>query len=194
MKEEKKSQIENLSVKTGLAPFWKRFLFFRAVQNGNVERVRSYLQDRLNLNRSHGMTPLSLAVRYDQLEIVRILIEYLADPNLPDEKTGLTPLIHSILEDCSSAMISTLIEGGADLDQRDKKGMGPLHYCVNEGKLESLRFLLEKGADPNVRDLDGVTCINLAKSSHGMSEFVELLLKYGADPTIKDKHGKTYLM
>ncbi len=68
--------------------------------------------------------------------------------------------------------------------------MSPLHHCVNEGKLESLRFLLEKGVDPNVRDLDGVACINLAKSSHGMSEFVELLLKYGADPTIKDKHTK----
>ncbi len=114
--------------------------------------------------------------------------------NLSDEKTGLTPLIHSILKDFSSAMISTLIEGGAELDQRDRNGMSSLHHCVSEGKLESLSFLLEKGADPNIRDLDGVTCINLAKSSHGMYEFVELLLKYGADPTIKDKHGKTYLM
>ncbi|EKR92299.1 hypothetical protein [Leptospira santarosai] len=42
------------------------------------------------------------------MEIVRILIEYLADPNLPDEKTDLTPLIHSI--DASSTMISILIE------------------------------------------------------------------------------------
>lgn len=191
---EKKSQIENLSVKTGSVPFWKRFFFFRAIQNGNVERVRSYLQSGLNLNRFHGMTSLSLAVKYNRLEIVRILIEYFADPNLPDEKTGLTPLIHSILEDRSTTMMSTLIESGADLDQRDRNGMSPLHHCVNEGRLEPLRFLLEKGADPNVRDSNGVTCMNLSKSSHGMSEFVELLLKYGADPTIKDKHGKTYLM
>ncbi|EMO58484.1 ankyrin repeat protein [Leptospira santarosai str. CBC1416] len=72
--------------------------------------------------------------------------------------------------------------------------MSPLHHCVNEGRLETLRILLEKGADPNVRDSNGVTCISLFKSSHGMSEFAELLLKYGADPTIRDKHGKTYLM
>ncbi|EKO33336.1 ankyrin repeat protein [Leptospira santarosai str. MOR084] len=104
---EKKSQTENLSVKTGSVPFWKRFLFFRAVQNGNAERVRSYLQNGLNPNRFRGMTPLSLAVKYERLEIVRILIEYLADPNLPDEKTDLTPLIHSI--DASSTMISILI-------------------------------------------------------------------------------------
>ncbi|WP_061217713.1 ankyrin repeat domain-containing protein [Leptospira weilii] len=196
MKEKKKSKVENLSVKNRSLSFWKRFLFFRAIQNGNVKRVYSFLQNGLNpnLNRFHGMTPLSFAVEYDRLEVVRVLIEYFADPNLSDEKTGLTPLIHSILKDFSSAMISTLIEGGAELDQRDRNGMSSLHHCVSEGKLESLSFLLEKGADPNIRDLDGVTCINLAKSSHGMYEFVELLLKYGADPTIKDKHGKTYLM
>ncbi|MDI7172579.1 ankyrin repeat domain-containing protein [Leptospira santarosai] len=182
----------DLPRKNGSVPFWKRFLFFRAIQNGNAERVRSYLQNGLNPNRFRGVTPLSLAVKYERLEIVRILIEYLADPNLPDEKTGLTPLIHSI--DASSTMISILIEGGADPDQRDANGMSPLHHCVNEGRLEALRILLEKGADPNVRDSDGVTCINLSKSSHGMSEFAELLLKYGADPTIRDKHGKTYLM
>ncbi|EKO79695.1 MULTISPECIES: hypothetical protein [unclassified Leptospira] len=56
----------DLSVKTGLVPFWKRFLFFRAVQNGNDERVRSYLQNGLNPNRFRGVTPLSLAVKYER--------------------------------------------------------------------------------------------------------------------------------
>ncbi|EKS08902.1 ankyrin repeat domain-containing protein [Leptospira santarosai] len=65
---EKKSQTENLSVKTGSVPFWKRFLFFRAVQNGNDERVCSYLQNGLNPNRFRGVTPLSLAVKYERLE------------------------------------------------------------------------------------------------------------------------------
>ncbi|EMP82892.1 ankyrin repeat domain protein [Leptospira santarosai str. CBC1531] len=65
------------------------------------------MQNGLNPNRFRGVTPLSLAVKYERLEIVRILIEYLADPNLPDEKTDLTPLIHSI--DASSTMISILI-------------------------------------------------------------------------------------
>ncbi|OLY63439.1 ankryin [Leptospira santarosai serovar Bananal] len=82
----------DLSVKTGLVPFWKRFLFFRAVQNGNAERVRSYLQNGLNPNRFRGMTPLSLAVKYERLEIVRILIEYLADPTIRD-KHGKTYLM-----------------------------------------------------------------------------------------------------
>lgn len=197
MKEYQKSNAtakkNDFSEKQRTASFWKRFIFFGAVQHGNVPRIQSLLQNGLdpNLNFYRGITPLSLAVKYDRLEIVRILMEFHADPNLSDDKTGLTPLIHCISEDFSPETMSALIEGGADLDQKDGNGMSPLHHCMNEGKLEPLRLLLENGADPNVRDFDGVTCIHLAKSSQGMSEFTELLLKHGADPTIKDKHGKT---
>ncbi|EQA73740.1 ankyrin repeat domain protein [Leptospira noguchii serovar Panama str. CZ214] len=35
--------------------------------------------------------------------------------------------------------------------------MNPLHHCINEGKLESLQFLLEKGADPTIQDKYGKT-------------------------------------
>ncbi|TGM53260.1 ankyrin repeat domain-containing protein [Leptospira adleri] len=176
--------------------FWERFLFFRAIKKGNTSRLRSLLADGLNPNASryHGMGPVSLAVKYQNPRAVEILMEFLADPNLPDEITGMTPLIHSILEDSSQDLLSLLVFSGADLDQKDNNGMSPLHHCVNEGKLFPFQFLLEKGADPNVQDFDGVTCMNLAKSSHGMSEFAELLLKHGADPTIQDKHGKIYLM
>ncbi|MBM9579350.1 ankyrin repeat domain-containing protein [Leptospira sp. 201903070] len=176
--------------------FWKRFLFFRAIKQGNTSRLRNLLLSGLNLNglSYYGMSPVSLAVKYQNLRIVEILFEFLADPNQPDETTGLTPLIHSILEDSSPELLSLLIFFGADLNQKDINGMSPLHHCVNEGKLLPFQILLEKGADPNVQDFDGVTCMNLAKSSHGMSEFAELLLKHGADPMIKDKHGKIYLM
>lgn len=192
----KKFVPQEVSEKNQVASFWKRFLFFGAVQNGNVKRIESFLRDGFdpNYNRYHGVTPLSLAVKYERLEVVQVLLLYHSNPNLADETTGLTPLIHCILDDSPFELMTALIDGSADLDQKDSIGMSPLHHCVNEGKLEPFHFLLENGADPNVQDFDGVTCMNLAKSSHGMSEFAELLLKYGADPMIKDKHGKIYLM
>ncbi|RHX92597.1 ankyrin repeat domain-containing protein [Leptospira stimsonii] len=190
------NRMEENPNQTFTVSFWKRFLFFRAIQKADASRLRGLLLGGLNSNAVlyYGMRPLSLAVKYRNLRIIEILLEFLTDPNLPDETTGLTPLIHSILEDSSLETISSLIFFGADLDQKDGNGMSPLHHCVNEGKLLPFQLLLEKGADPNVQDFDGVTCMNLAKSSHGMSEFAELLLKHGADPMIKDKHGKIYLM
>ncbi|MCG6194718.1 ankyrin repeat domain-containing protein [Leptospira sp. FAT2] len=178
------------------ASFWKRLVFFGAIKSGNVSKVQNVLEKGFdpNANLYHGVTPLSLAVKYERFEIVRTLLRFSADPDLADENTGLTPLLHCIIEDSPLEMMSVLIRGNADLNRKDGNGMSPLHHCVNEGKLEPFRLLLESGADPNVQDFDGVTCMNLAKSSHGMSEFAELLLKHGADPMIKDKHGKIYLM
>ncbi|EKP06434.1 ankyrin repeat protein [Leptospira kirschneri str. 2008720114] len=197
MKDDEKSNERRNFTKIRPDSLWKRFLFFNSIRSGNVKRIRNLLQNGFNpnLNFYHGITSLSIALKYHRLEIVQVLIEYRADTNLVDQSTGFTPLIHSILEnDFSLDMMFVLIRNGADLDRKDERGMSPLHHCVNEGKLEALRFLLERGADPNAQDRDGVTCIHLAKSSQGMSEFVELLLKYGADPTIQDKYGKTYLM
>ncbi|AOP35393.1 hypothetical protein A0128_17025 [Leptospira tipperaryensis] len=190
------NKLEENSNREGNVSFWKRFLFFRAIKKGNPSGLKKLLQNGLDPNaiRYYGMNPVSLAVKYQNEEVVKVLLEFIADPNRTDEVTGLTPLIHSILEDSSPEMMSILISFGADLNQKDTNGMSPLHHCVNEGKLIPFQILLEKGADPNVQDFDGVTCMNLAKSSHGMSEFAELLLKHGADPMIKDKHGKIYLM
>ncbi|MBW0432707.1 ankyrin repeat domain-containing protein [Leptospira yasudae] len=187
---------ENTNEKNQSSSFWKRFIFFGAIKKGNVSKVQNVLEKGFdpNANLYHGVTPLSLSIKYERLEIVRTLLKFSADPNLADENTGLTPLLHCIIEDSPLEMMNALIQGNADLNQKDRNGMSPLHHCVNEGKLEPFRLLLESGADPNVQDFDGVTCMNLAKSSHGMSEFAELLLKHGADPMIKDKHGKIYLM
>lgn len=55
-------------------------------------------------------------------------------------------------------------------------------------------LLLESGANPNAQDQDGVTCLNIAKSSSGLTEFSDALFRFNVDPTIKDKHGKLYLM
>ncbi len=32
-----------------------------------------------------------------------------------------------------------------------------LHHAAGEGHLEVIKFLLEKGANPNIRDIDGKT-------------------------------------
>lgn len=160
------------------------------IRNGNVKRVRNLLQNGFNpnLNFYHGITSLSVAVKYHRLEIVQVLIEYRADPDLADRITGFTSLIHSILENNFSLdMMFVLIQSGADPDQKDE-----LHHCVNEGKLEALQLLLEKGGDPNVQDLDELLVFILPNP---LKECLSLWsCFYGADCTIQDKYRKTYLM
>jgi len=60
-------------------------------------------------------------------------------------------------------------------------------------KLECLRLLLKYGADPNVRDSQGRTVIEIA-ILWCLPAVVKLLLLHGADPNSIDKNGQTPLM
>lgn len=50
-----------------------------------------------------------------------------------------------------------LIERGADVNARCSSGWTPLMRACNAGDLESARLLMEAGADPTVKNLEGYT-------------------------------------
>jgi hypothetical protein len=54
------------------------------------------------------------------------------------------------------------------------------------------RLLLEHGANPNIRNFDGVTALHNAVFEKHI-EIVTLLMEYGADPAIQDRLGNTPL-
>ncbi len=83
---------------------------------------------------------------------------------------------------------------GDALEDKDSLGRTPLHLSVERGDIDTVRVLLDAGADPNARDKDGITALNLCKSFHGLSDIAQLLLAAGGNPNLVDKHGKNYLM
>ena len=68
----------------------------------------------------------------------------------------------------------------AELDEWDDVGMTPLMIAVFRGDVESVRELLEKGADPNRRISDGTTPLWRAEDDFGLTEIAALLRSYGA--------------
>ena len=50
-----------------------------------------------------------------------------------------------------TAAALALLEGGADINVRDRAGNTPLHLAAQVGDMQLVRALLAKGADPNVR-------------------------------------------
>ena len=77
------------------------------------------------------------------------------------------------------------MEAGAKPDCYDKKGdrkrLRPLHYAVQGKYLGVLEILLENGADPNIRDLDGLMPLHMAVGV-GENRVTRLLLQAGARP------------
>jgi uncharacterized protein len=120
-------------------------------------------------------------------------IKSLFSPNTND-KNSPSDLHYACAEEGSLDKLEKLLESKPDLEVKDAQGKTPLFWAIEYGRLDCFELLLKTGANPNAQDEDGVTCLNIAKSSSGLSEFSELLIQYNADPTLKDKHGKLYLM
>ncbi|CAF1092166.1 unnamed protein product [Didymodactylos carnosus] len=98
--------------------------------NGNIH-VRDYL-DR---------TPLHLAARNLLVDVSRLFIDYGIDVNSADVY-GYTPLHHAVIRK-------------GNLNVRDEWNACPLHYAACEGNLETIKRLLEAGADKSLCDRDG---------------------------------------
>ncbi|MBK6607914.1 MAG: ankyrin repeat domain-containing protein [Leptospiraceae bacterium] len=97
-------------------------------------------------------------------------------------------------EEGSIETLAKLLESKPDLEKKDAQRKTPLFWAIENGRLDCFELLLQSGANPNAQDEDGVTCLNIALSSNGLSEFSDALKRFNVDPTIKDKHGKLYLM
>jgi ankyrin repeat protein len=178
------------------------------------------------------MTPLMFAAREGHVDAARLLVDAGSDVHAVD-RNGITPLLMAISNN-RIPVARFLIERGADIHAKDWYGRTPLfaavemrnvdlHYTTFEhmvtaddrkALLDFIEFLLEKGAEPDVRvtevpplrswmyllggslawvDFTGQTPFLLASLSGDVSA-MRLLLTHGADPNLTTFGGTTALM
>lgn len=75
-------------------------------------------------------------------------------PALAEDDGGDGPLFAAV-KGGSKQVVSLLLEQGARLEVRDRKGRTPLAWCAAHGKTDMARFLHSKGASLLARDLQG---------------------------------------
>ena len=68
-----------------------------------------------------------------------------------------------------------------------------LHLVVQRRDVLWIRFLLQRGADPNIRNKKGITPLQLA-TAMGFTDGVEALIKGGANVNVGDQTGETPLI
>jgi truncated hemoglobin YjbI len=107
-----------------------------------------------------GHTPLYRAATG---EVARLLIDAGATPDVPSGPTAGTPL-HQAARIGRVSVAAVLLDRGANLEARDKKGETPLRRAVNCRQVEMVRLLIARGADPAARDRRGSTPLSAARS------------------------------
>lgn len=137
---------------------------------------------------------LEKAIRGGNLQEAGSLLGKGVDPNGIIQGGTFT---HIALERCRDgvlAMIELLIEAGADLELKNKKGQTPLSYSVYNC-FDAVPYLLDKGADPFTLDMYGETLLHkLAKRSYTQfTQVYQKVIDTGADINKQDRNGRTAL-
>ena len=136
--------------------------------------------------------------------IIELLVYVGADINVQKMVEGkrMTPLIKVIMlaslhHRASLDLVKLLIKLGADPNVRLNNIINvnsALLYSTTIGNYEIADYLLNHGADVNIRDNYGDTPLMWCSCVTGSADIAELLLKHGADVNIQNEVGVTALM
>ena len=138
-----------------------------ACSRGSAPMAEMLMKQGADVNPSGGVTPLMGAVRGQQVEMIKWLLDKGADPDALDQN-GYTALMWAAEE-----------YPGTDETGRDKIQLAA----------EILTILVEAGAKVNARGADGKTALMCA-AMESPPVLVRQLLDLGADAQLKDKQGK----
>ncbi|KAF5491319.1 Ankyrin-3 [Colletotrichum fructicola] len=171
-----------------------------ACWQGHIDVVKLLLKEGADTQviDKDGWSPLYSASRYGHSEIVKCLLgKDHSNINQPERRGGWTAL-RAAIEHRHADVVSVLIDLGAKLEIKDKKGRTPLLSASIDGFSEGATRLIAGGANCNARTGNSKSTPLIAASSWGYQEIVEALLDPNnpngpADVDLQDTDGWTAL-
>jgi ankyrin repeat protein len=154
----------------------------------NMEQLLQLSTSSIDDVDADGRTALSWASARGDMEAVRTLLRFKADPNTPSY-WGQSSLHWAAQNKGGNAMsiLKALIEGGANVNALDYWNRTALTYVSgNHPSIESIKLLVEQGTALDVRDRRLRTALGYA-ARIGNFKHVQYLLAQGADPNIADE-------
>lgn len=164
--------------------------FFRAIETGNENAIRLFLQAGVDLELTNeaGWTPLMVSVFMGSESAAILLLNAGAKINVHDGR-GYGPLHWAAYQGFSKATL-LLLQKGAYANVRSDRGLTPLLQAAARGHAKVVRLLLLQGAVANDPDDEGWTPLHKAVAN-GHLEVVRLLMAAEADPHARHVSGVT---
>ncbi|MEH7335522.1 ankyrin repeat domain-containing protein [Neobacillus drentensis] len=172
--------------------------FFKAVENGKIDEINSFLNKGVNINSqdSMGRTAVMIAAYANDIETAKALIEKGADVNIQDHMKN-NPFLYAGAEGYIGILKLT-IEAGANPKLLNRYGGTALIPASEHGYVDVVKELLEK-TEIDVNHINNLgwtalmEAIVLNDGGKKQQETIKLLLDHGADLNIPDSEGVTPL-
>ncbi|KAB8072723.1 ankyrin repeat-containing domain protein [Aspergillus leporis] len=163
-----------------------------AIRARNHQLMEQLLDSGVSPDMGGNIHPLNEAVLHRDIEGMRLLLLFGANPNAPD-KDGKTPLFSAVegsFMDGATLLLKyradSSLMAGSELET-------PLALAILSLKTGLVHLLLAHGGDPNLETRNGSTVLIEAIRKKAPQRLVDLLLDAGADANRKNREGKTAL-
>jgi uncharacterized protein len=192
-----------------------------AAQQGEVESGRLLLRAGADVNDRGGndrKTAVIVAAASGNTNFSTLLLDSGADPDLSDE-SGFTALHYAALDAGGADIVRTLLAHRANPNPRTTRdsreyiyagvnltGATPMFLAASRGNVETIRALLDGGADPFMTTEKGTAPLHVATwggspyagdwtedEKKNLLEVTKLLVEKGADVNSAGEHGWTPL-
>ncbi len=143
----------------------------------------------------------SLLIRYcryaENDPIALFLLNNGARPDTLRSAAGRTALHVAAAYYACEILCDALLRAGADINARTNEGATPLMLAAKSAKLRLVKFLLQKGADPLLKDNKGKTAYDYALTADALTDLPEFRKKmeeacgFNKSETVSFLKGKT---
>lgn len=142
----------------------------------------------LNIHERYGITPLHIATSRANYELVEFFLSRGAQLDADSEISG-TP-VHVAAANGNIVLLEMFTAQNENyLHITNRCGRTPLHRAANNGRMEAVEYLVNKGADVNARDNNGETPLLASRTG----DVIKFLLSRGADICAVDERGYSIL-
>jgi ankyrin len=171
---------------------------FQAIKTGDLQQLRQTLSSNTNLEALNrvGENPLTFSTQLNNEGALRLLLSQRINPNQVNHQ-GDTALMMAARSGKANLVKLLLNAPGIKTDQSNLIQQTALHIAAANGHLPIVSLLMEAEANPNMKDIYGLTPLHLA-AEQGHLEVVQQLCKQtlsGSSIAMspKDRFGNTPL-
>ena len=159
-----------------------------AAARGDREGVKALLKKAADVNAAQGdgMTALHWAAMNGDVELTEMLVYAGANVRATTRLGTYTPL-YLASQQGHAKVIQALVKAGADLKAGTPNGTTPLMVAAASGDVDSVRTLLDHGAEINGRDGVRWQTPVMYAAANNRAAVIELLASKGADLTLTSK-------
>jgi len=161
------------------------------IYNKKIETIKiilKYYPELVDIpNTSYfGQTPLYNASSCSNYELVQLLLEYGADPNIQDLEDNESALMNSAYHNDVN-VADLLLQYGANCDLQNRFNETALHIACWRGHLNIVKLLLKYNANPFMKSsfIKNNTPLKIA-IKNGFKKIAEILTKYEAYEDYQD--------